>query len=126
MSLDLLAHRRRDADLLGLGQSLQPRRDIDAVAEQIVAARHHVAQIEADPELDLPILGEIAIAARGHALDRHRAAHRLHRARELGHDAVAGEIEDPAVVLGHERRDHLLVGRQRLDGRPSSSAISRL
>ena len=114
--LDLLAHRRRDADLLGLGQSLQPRRDVDAVAEQIAAARHHVAQIEADPEHHLPVLGEVAIAARGHALDRHRAAHRLHRAGELGHDPVAGEIEDPALVLGDECRDHLLVGRQRLDG----------
>ncbi len=81
----------------GSAKRLQPRRDIDAVAEQIVAARHHVAQIEADPEHDLPILGEVAVAARGHALDRHRAAHRLHRAGELGHDAVAGEIEDPAL-----------------------------
>ena len=116
LALDLLAHSGRNADLFGLGMCLQARRDVDTVAEQIVTARHHVAQIEADPELHPPVLRQVAIAARGHALDRHRAAHRLHRAGELGHDPVAGEIEDPALVLGHQCGDDLLVGRQRLNG----------
>ena len=36
---DLVAHDPADADPAGLGQSFQPRRDIDAIAEDVVARR---------------------------------------------------------------------------------------
>jgi hypothetical protein len=40
-------------------------------------------------------------------LDCGGAAHRLDRARELGHDAVAGGGEDPATVARDQLVDHL-------------------
>ena len=45
---DLVAHRAGDADAAGLGQRLQPRRDIDAVAEDVVVLGDDVAEIDAD------------------------------------------------------------------------------
>ena len=49
---DLVAHRRRDADAARLGQRLEPRGDIDAVAEDVAVLDDHVAEIDADAELD--------------------------------------------------------------------------
>ena len=46
---DLIAHRRRYADAAGLGDQLEARRDIDAVAEDVVLIDDDVAKIDADP-----------------------------------------------------------------------------
>ena len=53
---DLVAHRGGDDDAARLGYALEPRRDIDAVAEDVVAFDDHVAKIDADAELD-PAVG---------------------------------------------------------------------
>ena len=45
----------RDADAAGLGQRLQPGRDIDAVAEEIAALDDDVAEIDADAQADPPV-----------------------------------------------------------------------
>ena len=49
---DLIAHRRGDADAARLGQRLEPRRDVHAVAEDVVVLDDDVAEIDADAELD--------------------------------------------------------------------------
>ncbi len=45
---ELLADRCRDGDPAGLGQRLDSRRHVDAVAEHVVAIDDDVTEIEAD------------------------------------------------------------------------------
>ena len=44
--------RLRDADAARLGDAFQPRGDVDAVAEDVVALDDDVADIDADAEFD--------------------------------------------------------------------------
>src|SRR5262249_3210331 len=48
---DLVVYGLRDADRAGLGERLEPGGDVDAVAKDIVAVDDHVAEIDADPQL---------------------------------------------------------------------------
>ncbi len=66
---DLIAHGTRDADAAGLGKHLKTRRDVDAVAEDVVLLDDDIAQIDADAELDPPRWRHIGIAPRHPALD---------------------------------------------------------
>jgi hypothetical protein len=66
-----------------------PRRDIDAVAMDVAVLDDHVAEIDADMELD-PLLFRGRGVAQGHpALQRKRAGDRLDDAGELDQHAVA-------------------------------------
>ena len=56
---DMLADRLRHGDAAGPGDAFEPRRDVDPVAEQVVALDDDIAEIDPDPELDPPVLGNI-------------------------------------------------------------------
>ena len=49
----MVVRRTRDADASGLGDALEPRRDIDAIAEHVVPVDQHVAEMNADPVHDV-------------------------------------------------------------------------
>ena len=107
----MLAHRCRDADAARLGHAFQARRDIDAVAENVAVLDHDVAEIDADAELDAAILRHAGVAA-GHAvLDFDRAGDGVDHAGELDQHAVAGQLDDAALVLGDPRVDQFLAAR---------------
>ena len=76
-----------------------PRGDIDAVADEVaVALFDDVAEMDADAELDAA-LGRQTRIALGHAvLHFDRAAHRVDHAAEFDEAAVAGALDDPAVM----------------------------
>lgn len=85
----LVAHDAADANAAGLGQRLQPRSDVDAVAENIVVVDNDVADVDADAEPD-PLLGRHAGIALGHAaLNVDGAAHRIDDTRELEQQSIA-------------------------------------
>jgi hypothetical protein len=65
----LVAHHARHQNAAGFGQSLQPRRDIDAVAKNVVAVDDHVADIDPDPEIDALVRGDVGVALEHAALD---------------------------------------------------------
>ena len=67
LALELIVGGTRDEHAAGLAQLLQPCCDIDAVAEQIVALDHHVAEIDADAEHDPPV-GRRVVLGRGHGV----------------------------------------------------------
>ena len=104
---DLIAHGARDADAAGLGEHLETRRDVDAIAEDIVVLDDHVAEIDADAELDPPRRRHIGIAPRHPPLDLGSARHRVNDAAELHQHAVAGRLDDAAPVLGNGGIDEL-------------------
>jgi hypothetical protein len=103
----LVAHRLADADAAGRGDGLEPGCNIDAVAQHIAVLDDDVAEIDADAELDLPFGLDIAIAARHPALDLDGAFGGIGRRHEFDQHAVAGRLDDPAVVLGDDGIDEL-------------------
>ena len=108
--LDLIEGAARDADAVGLGQAFQPRGHVDPVAEQLVALNHHVADVDADAQAHPAVLGQLGVADPELFLDRDGAAHRLHRAGELGQHAVAAGAEHPAVMPDDQAVDNFPIG----------------
>ena len=96
-----------DTDSAWLGERLNARCDIDAVALHIgLAAEQHLADVDADAKRDR--LVAVALPHRlvaEFALDRDRELQRLGSAFEQGEDAVAGHVLDMTVVVADQRSD---------------------
>ena len=104
---DLIAHRARDADAARLGELLQARGHVHAIAEDVVVLADHVAEVDADAKADLALRRHVAVAPRHALLDLDRARHGIRDARELDQHAVAGGLDQPPLVLGDRRVDQL-------------------
>src|SRR5262249_28296492 len=104
---DLISHHSRDANSTGLSECLQTCRDIHPVAEDVVFLDDHVTEIDPDAEPDAPLLAHLRLAVDHPALDLHSAAHRIHDTRKFREQAVAGVLDDPAVMLADLRIDQL-------------------
>ena len=126
LALDLVEGAAGDQHAAGLGQGFEPGGDVDAIAQQIVAVDHDVAEVDADPVFD-PLRGRPpGVAVRDRRLDLERGADRLDGARELGDRAVAGAAEHAAAVAGDQLLDQRPAGVERGERGSSSRAISRL
>jgi hypothetical protein len=101
----MVADGARDADAARRRQCLQPCRDVDAVAVNVAAVGDHVAEIDPDAKSEAPLLGEIQIAVGHRALNFAGAAHRVDHAGEFRQHAVAGGLDDPAMMLADLRID---------------------
>ena len=97
----------RDAHPAGLGQALQARREVDPVAVEVIALDDDVAEIDADPQLHPPRLGQRGVARLRALLDLDRALHRVHHAGELDQHAVAHQLHQTTLIFGEQRLDHL-------------------
>src|SRR5271166_6015205 len=97
-----------ETDRAGLGDALQPRGDVDAVAHEVaVALFDDVAQVNADTEFDAPLWPHAGVALDEAGLQFDRAAHGVDDAPELGDRAVAGALEDPAAMGGDRWVDEI-------------------
>ncbi len=116
LALDLQIKRLGQTDAARLGHALEARGDVDAVAvECAIVLGDHIAQIEADAEVHLPVFGELTVVAGKLVLDIDRRAQRLHGAGELGKQVVAGRIDHAAVMAGDVISEDLPVLGQGLD-----------
>ena len=98
-SLDLPVCVLREADRARLGDALEPRGDIDAVAHEVtVALLDHVAQVNSDAKFDAPFRRQAGVALDHAVLHFDRAAHGVDHAAELDDRAVAGALDDVAVM----------------------------
>jgi hypothetical protein len=89
----------RQADATWLGNSFKTRRDIDAVAEDIVLIDDDVADVNADAEFDSGILRYAAVLCGHVALDFHCATRGVYDAGEFHQQTVAGRFDDPSAML---------------------------
>ena len=80
-----------------------------------------VADVDADAELDAPVLGLGRLALGDAVLDRDCALDRIDGARELDQRAVAHQLDNAAAVLGDQRLDELLA--QRLQARDRAGLV---
>ena len=117
LAADLVVDRLRDQHPAGLGHGLQPRREIDAFAEQVAAVEHHVAQMHADAKPHRRRRVEPRVAGGELGLHLGRALHRLDHAREVGDQAVAGGVGDPAAMALDQPREHRARILERRHGR---------
>jgi hypothetical protein len=114
---DMVAHRARDADPAGFRYRLQPCRDVDAVAVNVVVIRNDISEIDPDTEGYVLVLGYRRIAVDHSALHLDGAAHRIDDARKFHQHAVAGSLNDPPAMLPYLRIDEFSAVRlQRVKG----------
>ena len=104
---NLIAGGARDADAAGPGQCFEPRGDVDAVAEDVLALDDHVAHVDADAELEPALLGNARVAPGHGVLDLDRALHGIDDAGELGQEAIAHGLDDAPVTGRDHRLDQL-------------------
>jgi hypothetical protein len=87
-------------------QSFEPRRDIDAVAVNVVFIDDDIARIDPDAQFELTVTvgGRVGQAA----LDLDSAAHRVDGTVELHEEPVALAAGEPAPISGDRRFDQML------------------
>jgi len=103
----ILAHPRGDADPARLGQAFEPGRDIDPVAKDVAVLDDDVALVNADAEVD-PAVGRQRAIALGHRrLQLSRTTGRIDDAGKFDQQAVAGGLDDAAMMALDLRVDHL-------------------
>ena len=74
----------RQADSVRLGDPLESRGDIDAVAHQVaVGLLDHVAEVNPDAKFDLPLMRQAGVAFRHPVLEFDGAAHGVDYAAEF-------------------------------------------
>ena len=88
---------------------MQAGRDVDAIAVDVLAVDDDVADVDADPVEDLPVLGHASVALPHGALELDREANRIHDAAEFHQGAVAHELDGAAAILRGFRGDEQLV-----------------
>ena len=118
-----------ETDSAWLGDALEPRRDVDAVAHEVaVALLDDIADMDADPELNAPVHRNIGVAHRDGCSHFDGAAHGADDAAELDERAVAGELYGAALmgqaIDGSIRSPRKARRRERV--RTSSVPVSRL
>ena len=103
----VVADRTRDADAAWLGQSLQSRRDVDAVAIDVVTIGYHIAKINSGAEGDALVFGCRCVTVDHCSLDLCGAADRIDNARKFHQHAVAGVLYNATTVFRDLRINQL-------------------
>src|SRR5829696_5259337 len=104
---DLIPHGSREAYPTRLGQALQACRHIYSIAEEVVLIVDHIAEIDADPEQNAPVLAQVGIPVEHAPLHLDGTAHRLDRTGELDQKTVAGRFDDVPTMLTDQGIDKL-------------------
>ena len=112
----MLVDRAGNEDAARLGQLLQPRGDVHALAIEVVVLHHHVAKVDADAVPHLLSFRQLAVARRQLALHLDRALHGFHYAGELGDHRVAPGVDGAAVMPLDQRIHRGAILPQRANG----------
>ena len=109
---DVVPNNARDANCSRLRKGLQPGRDIDRIAKQVVALNHDVADMDADPVPHLLIRTSIRILFSDGVLHRDSRLHGIYGAAEIGDEAIARRVEDPTAMRCDQAIDDALTPRR--------------
>src|SRR5689334_8020821 len=97
---DMIADRLRDGDAAWAGGAFDAGGEVDAVAVNVAVLGDNVAEVDADAHLNPAVVGKLGVLFAHPLLDASRAFDRADDAGELGEEAVAGQLDHPAVVSG--------------------------
>jgi hypothetical protein len=98
-------HLARNADAARFGQAFQPSRNVHPIPIDLLLVNDDVAKIDTDAELHPPGWCQIGIFRFKSGLNSYSTLDRVHHAVELGQYAVAGGVDETAVVLLDELTD---------------------
>jgi hypothetical protein len=104
---NVIVNRIGDEHPAGIGERFDPGSDVDAVAIEVVALDDHVAEIDADAQLDTAVSPDAGVALGHRLLHCDRAADRIDDAGKLYQQPVTGGLDDPALVLRGFELDQL-------------------
>jgi hypothetical protein len=107
----VIMNRIGDEHPAGIGQGFDARGDVDAVAINVVVFDDHVAEIDADAQLDAVVRRRARVPLGYRLLDLDCAAHRIDDAGKFDQQAVAGGLDDAALVFGDFRIEELAAQR---------------
>src|SRR5262249_44166930 len=107
----LLRYLCRNADAAGVGELLQACRNIDALAEAIVAFDDHLPQIDPDANCDALAFGDIRVALRHATLESDRAFDSVDNAAEFRQQTVSHQLEYAPMTLLDLGLEQLLTAR---------------
>src|SRR5262249_40926322 len=82
---------------------------IDPIAVDVPVLDDYIAEINANPEDDPPVLGRRAVALFHALLHRHSASDRFDNAGKLDKATFAGGFADATLLIGELRSDELAV-----------------
>jgi hypothetical protein len=99
----MVVGRARDQHAARLAEALQPRRNIDAVAENVVALDQHVAEVDADAIDDALGFGRPGVALDHQFLDRDRGFDGGDDGGKLQQQSVARRLDDAPAQARHDR-----------------------
>ena len=109
-----------ETDRAGLSDAFQPRSDVDPVAHEVaVALLDHIAHMDADAEFDAPVGRHAGIAFDHRVLQFDGAAYCVDDTAEFDDAAVAGALDDAAMMDGDRGVDQVAAKRSE----PSEDAI---
>jgi hypothetical protein len=97
----------RDQHVTRLCHALETSRDVDCITIEIAAFDHDVAEVDADAQKDGPVFGNIGIGFGHLLLQLDGAFDGVDRAPELDQHAVAGYLENAALMSSDDRLQHL-------------------
>ena len=108
----LVIGRAGQGNTTGVGDPLQSRRHIDALAHQIaVALLDNIAQMYADAKFDTALRRKTGIALHHAALHFDGAAHGVDDAAKFDDGSIARAFDHAPVVHGDGRIDHVAAER---------------
>ncbi len=105
LASDVIVGRRRDADATGFCDALKPRRNVNAVAKDVMGLDNYVADIDADTESNAPVFRITDCKFINAGLELHGSSNRFDRARKLRQEPVTGVLHDAAAVFGNRGLD---------------------
>ena len=82
-------------------RSLDPRRDVDAIAEDVVIVENDVPDVDSDAKLDSTILRQDGVPLSHTTLHFDRAPHRIDGAAKLHKHAISGGLDHTTAVFGY-------------------------
>ncbi len=94
----MIAHAPRHADATGLGDCLEARCDVDAIAEDAAILDHHIADIDPDAQQHTALGWQVCVGLGQRLLDGNGAMNSIDDACELSQYAVAGSAGDFAAI----------------------------
>jgi hypothetical protein len=114
ISADLIEESTADVDRIRLCRSLNSRRKIHTVSNQILTLYYHVRKVKSEPHPERLHLGLAQTGERAPYLDC--ATHRVDGTRKFGECRIASGLEDAAVEQTHFIHDKRMAARKAFSG----------
>jgi hypothetical protein len=106
---NLIVGRRGDTNATRLGDTLKPRRNIDAITQNIIALDQNIAEVDPNPVQHPPIFWDALVPLGHHGLHGDGAFDRIDYRGKLKQHAVPGGLDDTTAMFCHEGVGNLAV-----------------